>query len=171
MSSNTPPRSVLRSWRRHSLLRPRLTSRSGSTPSPFQAQSEISPGKNALLHRTAAGSTPLPPWSRELRGCLPARPGRQRLISGSCSSARGFDPRFLPTLGRPRAVALHFAHCDQFTAGLAPARVRPCWAHKQKRALVQGALRLDDLTPSSSPKRRKALSGSVSGADACNDPG
>jgi hypothetical protein len=132
MSSNTPPRSVLRSWRRHSLLRPRLTSRSGSTPSPFQAQSEISPGKNALLHRTAAGSTPLPPWSRELRGCLPARPGRQRLISGSCSSARGFDPRFLPTLGRPRAVALHFAHCDQFTAGLAPARVRPCWAHKRE---------------------------------------
>ena len=29
-------------------------------PSPFQAQGEISPGKNALLHCTAAGSTPLP---------------------------------------------------------------------------------------------------------------
>ena len=41
-------------------IRPRLTSRSGSTPSPFQAQGEISPGKNALLHCTAAGSTPLP---------------------------------------------------------------------------------------------------------------
>jgi hypothetical protein len=27
---------------------------------PFQAQGEISPGKNALLHCTAAGSTPLP---------------------------------------------------------------------------------------------------------------
>jgi hypothetical protein len=39
-------------------LRPLLTSRSGSTPSPFQAQSEISPGKNALLHCTAAGFTP-----------------------------------------------------------------------------------------------------------------
>src|SRR5271163_898979 len=45
---------------RRSLLRPRLTSRSGSTPSPFQAQGEISPGKNALLHCTTAGSTPLP---------------------------------------------------------------------------------------------------------------
>ena len=28
-------------------------------PSPFQAQGEISPGKNALLHCTTAGSTPL----------------------------------------------------------------------------------------------------------------
>ena len=44
----------------HRLLRPLLTSRSGSTPSPFQAQGEISPGKNALLHCTTAGSTPLP---------------------------------------------------------------------------------------------------------------
>jgi hypothetical protein len=40
------------------LLRPLLTSRSGSTPSPLQAQGEISPGKNALLHCTTAGSTP-----------------------------------------------------------------------------------------------------------------
>ena len=38
---------------------PLLTSRSGSAPSPFQAQGEISPGKNALLHRTTAGFTPL----------------------------------------------------------------------------------------------------------------
>ena len=44
----------------HRLLRLLLTSRSGSTPSPFQAQGEISPGKDALLHCTAAGSTPLP---------------------------------------------------------------------------------------------------------------
>ena len=44
----------------HRLLRPRLTSRSSSTPPPFQAQGEISPGKNALLHCTTAGSTPLP---------------------------------------------------------------------------------------------------------------
>jgi len=41
------------------LLRPRLTSRSGSSPSPLQAQGEISPGKNALLRCTTAGSTPL----------------------------------------------------------------------------------------------------------------
>ena len=42
-----------------------------------------------------------------------------------------YAPRFLPTLGRPHAVALHFAHCDQLAAGLAPAGVRPCWAHKK----------------------------------------
>src|SRR6266851_8509589 len=64
MASNTPSRSALRLQVSFAafprLLRPRLTSRSGSTPSPFRAQGEISPGKNALLHCTAAGSTPLP---------------------------------------------------------------------------------------------------------------
>ena len=35
------------------LLRPLLTSRSAFA-SPFQAQGEISPGKNAVLHRAAA---------------------------------------------------------------------------------------------------------------------
>ena len=39
----------------HRLLRPLLTSRSGSIPTPFQAQGEISPGKNALLRCTTAG--------------------------------------------------------------------------------------------------------------------
>jgi hypothetical protein len=42
------------------LLRPRLTSRLRLAPPPFQAHSEISPGKNAILPRTTAGSTPLP---------------------------------------------------------------------------------------------------------------
>ena len=41
------------------LLRPLLTSRAGSKPSPFRAQGEISPGKNAFLHCATAGSTPL----------------------------------------------------------------------------------------------------------------
>ncbi|WP_207389750.1 hypothetical protein, partial [Stutzerimonas kirkiae] len=36
------------------------TSRSGSTPLPFQDRGEISPGKNALLLCTTAGFTPLP---------------------------------------------------------------------------------------------------------------
>ena len=56
MALNTSPRLALRS--RLQLLRPLLTSRSGSTPSPFRAQNEISPGKNALLPCTTAGSTP-----------------------------------------------------------------------------------------------------------------
>ncbi|RZO07328.1 hypothetical protein EKG40_14990, partial [Pseudomonas moorei] len=45
---------------------------------------------------------------------------------------RGFDSRFLPTLGRPHAVALHFVRCGQLTAGLSPTRLRPCWAHIKK---------------------------------------
>ena len=73
--------------RRLGLLRPLLTSRSSFALSPFQAQGEISPGKNALLHRTTAGFTPPDPWSQKLCGFMPARLGRQRLLSGSCPSA------------------------------------------------------------------------------------
>jgi hypothetical protein len=84
------------------LLRPLLTSRPASAPaSPFRAQGEISPGKGPRdFPRTVAGSTPPGLWSRELRGHLPARPGRRRLVSGSCSSTRGFAPRFFQR--RPR---------------------------------------------------------------------
>jgi len=46
-----------------------------------------------------------------------------------------YAPRFLPTLGHSHAVALHFAHCDQLAAGLAPAGVRPSWAHHKKNPL------------------------------------
>ena len=49
--------------------------------------------------------------------------------------------RFLPTLvfslpirreKTPHVVALGFTRCDQLVAGLAPAGVRPCWAHQRK---------------------------------------
>ena len=49
-----------------------------------------------------------------------------------CPSACSFAPRFLPTLGRPHAVALRFVRCDQLTVGLPPTRVRPCRAHTKK---------------------------------------
>jgi hypothetical protein len=49
-----------------------------------------------------------------------------------------YAPRFLPTIGHPHAVALHFACCGQLTAGLAPAGVRPCWAHQKKATAKQG---------------------------------
>ncbi len=42
------------------LIRPLLTSRSVSKTSPFQASSEISPGKSHEFPRAIAGSTPLP---------------------------------------------------------------------------------------------------------------
>ncbi len=46
---------------------------------------------------------------------MPAHPARHRLVSGSCPSAHGFAPRFLPTIGHPHAVALHFVRCGQLT--------------------------------------------------------
>ncbi len=74
--------------------------------SPFQAQGEISPGKNALLHRTTAGSTPLRLDHESFAVSGPLALLRQRLLSSSCPSARSFALRFLPTLGHPCAVAL-----------------------------------------------------------------
>ena len=124
------------------LLRPLLTSRSGSSPSSFQTRGEISPGKNAILPRTVAGFTPPDPWPRELRGQLPARPDRHRLISGSCPSTHGFAPRFLSTVGHPSAVAFRFARCGQLAGGLTPPRSRPCWAHNENGALRRRGLNL-----------------------------
>jgi hypothetical protein len=81
-------------------------------PCIFSVRRYVSPclgiqGSAGFLHGTTAGSTSSPlGHNRQLCGCLPARPDRQRLLSGSCSSARGFAPRFLPTIGHPHAVAL-----------------------------------------------------------------
>jgi hypothetical protein len=61
---------------------------------------------------------------------------------GSCSSARSCAPRFLPTLGRPHAVALPFARCDLLAARLPPVGVRPCWAHPIRSPGIAGANRL-----------------------------
>ena len=59
-----------------------------------------------------------------------------------------YAPRFLPTLGRPRAVALRFARRDQLATGLAPVGVRPCWAHIG----IGGSLL--DYTPATPPGMR-----------------
>ncbi len=66
------------------------------------------------------------PWSRGLRGFWPARPARLRLLSGSCSSARSFAPRFLHADLAVRRSAVCFAHCDQLTRGLPPRSRCPC---------------------------------------------
>ena len=100
--------------------------------SGFHPQGEISPGKNALLHHTTAESTP------------PRLDHKRFAVFGALAPLGSafypvpvhwlviYDPRFLPTLGRPHAVALHFARCDQLAGGLAPPGVRPCWAHQKK---------------------------------------
>lgn len=128
----SPSRSALHCRRR---LPPLLTSRSADltvlvalsgTRRDLPRQ-----GRTPSLHDRRIYATD--PWSGELRGALPAHPGRHRLLSGSCPSARSFDPRFLPTVGHPSAVALLFTRCDQRTTGLPPARMRPCWAHNDRR--------------------------------------
>jgi hypothetical protein len=86
-----------------SVLRPRLTSRSAAAASPFQAQGEISPGKNDGLPCTIAGFTAPEPWSRELRGQWPARPARHCLLSGFCSSTRRFATPLRSALRSPSA--------------------------------------------------------------------
>lgn len=141
------------------LLRPLLTSRSGSTPSPFQAQGEISPGKNAFLHRTTAGSTP-PPLGHEsfaVHGPL--------ALVGTASYPvlvhrhAVYAPRFLPTLGHPHAVALHFTRCDQLVAGLPPAGMRPCRAHHRKTPNFRPGLmeRTEVWSASATMRKREAI--------------
>ena len=102
--------------------------------SPFQAQGEISPGKNALLHCTTAGFTPLRLDHESFAASCPLALLGSAFYPVLVHRLAAYAPRFLPTLGHPRAVALHFVRCDQLTAGLAPAGVRPCWAHKIEKA-------------------------------------
>ena len=92
---------------------------------------------------------------------VPARPVRHRLISGFCSSAHGFAPRFLPTFSHPYAVALRFVRCGQLTGGLAPPRLRPCWAYKKRGSLSASLLRCSGT--------RKLLAGSYKGVIVCLD--
>jgi len=60
---------------------------------------------------------------------MPARPAWLRLLSGSCSSARSFAPRFLHAGLAVQRSAVHFARCDQLTRGLSPPGLCPCRAH------------------------------------------
>ena len=100
--------------------------------SPFQALGEISPGKNTLLHRTTAGFTPPCLGHKSFAASSPLA------LLGSASypilvhRLTVYASRFLPTVGHPSAVALHFVRCGQLTGGLAPPGVRPCRAHQKR---------------------------------------
>src|SRR5690606_37983542 len=95
-----------------------------------------SPGKNTLLHRTTAGYTPPHLGHKSFAASCPLA------LLGSASYPilvhrfTVYDPRFLPTVGRPSAVALHFVRCGQLTGGLSPPGVRPCRAHKKRPAIA-----------------------------------
>ena len=153
------------------LLWPLLTSRSAGRPnsampaSPFQASGETSPGKNDDLPRTIAGSTPLPLGRKELRGQWSARPGPQRLVSGSCSSTHGFVSRFVQRTPHDERLALPFGPCDQVPGGLSPPSHRPCRAHhptsRRRRVGARSAPPLRPTAPNSGPVyRRRVLRGS-----------
>jgi len=102
--------------------------------SPFQAQGEISPGKNALLLRTTAGFTPLRLGHESFAASCPLALLGNAFYPVLVHRLTDYAPRFLPTVGHPSAVALHFVRCGQLTGGLAPPGVRPCWAHKKTGA-------------------------------------
>ncbi len=130
MALNTPSRSAL-----HPVLAATTASADFSlrhSVSAFQPQGEISPGKNAHLHRTIAGSTPLRLDHESFAVLCPLALLGSAFYPILVHRLAVYAPRFLPTLGRPHAVALHFVRCDQLTAGLSPAGMRPCWAHKPK---------------------------------------
>ena len=114
------------------LLRPLLTSRSSSHCRPFRHKARSPQVRThsfiaqppdlrrpTLGHKSFAVSCPLALGGNALYPVLVHR-------------LTIYAPRFLPTLGLPNAVALHFAHCDQLAGGLAPPGVRSCWAHKKK---------------------------------------
>ena len=120
------------------LLRLLLTSRAGSCPSPFQAQSEISPGKNALLHCTTAAFTPLCLDHESFATSCPLALLGSAFYPVLVHRLAIYAPRFLPTLSHPHAVALRFVRCDQLTVGLSPTGVRPCWAHRRSSRPLAG---------------------------------
>ena len=101
------------------------------TTSPFQAQGEISPGKNALLLCTTAGFTPLRLDHKSFAVMGPLALLGSAFYPILVHRLADYAPRFLPTLSHPHAVALHFVRRDQLTVGLPPTGVRPCRAHQK----------------------------------------
>ncbi len=99
---------------------------------PFRREARSPRVRDTYLHHTAAAST-LPCLGHEsfaVPGPL-ALLGTAFLYAVLVHRLVIYVPRFLPTLGRPHAVALHFVRRDQLTAGLAPAGMRPCRAHQK----------------------------------------
>ena len=135
VSSVTHSRSVLRR-RLQASSAPALTTSTSAVFSlrqcrrPFWHKAKSHQVRVAHLHRTTTASSPprLGHKSLVVSGPL-ALPG-SAFYAALVHRLAIYAPRFLPTVGRPYAVALRFAHCDQLAAGLAPASMRPCWAHQ-----------------------------------------
>ncbi len=98
------------------LLRPLLTSRSDSSPSPFQARGEIFPGQDAILAQPPDLQHLILDRGLASRACWPSNSAPPS--PGSCPSARGFAPRSLPRSSPLTPVALVQVRCGQLTGGL-----------------------------------------------------
>src|SRR2546422_3401616 len=137
MVLNTPSRLVLRFRSQPHrpclrLLRPLLTSRSGLHRRPFRRKARSPQVRVALLHCTTAGSTPLRLDHESFAVSCPLALLGSAFYPVLVHRRAIYAPRFLPTLGRPHAVALHFVCCDQLTAGLSPPAARPSSAPQKK---------------------------------------
>ena len=116
------------------LIRPLLTSvrRSGglATPSVPRDTGQISWGKSSSFPRTPAGFTALALDGYGLCDSVPARPTKPASVSDFCSSGCDFAPRFLQTVPRGSALALHSCFTSiRLHRGLSPPSCWACPAH------------------------------------------
>ncbi len=154
MLLNTPSRFALQSpWR------PTTASADFSlrlTPSLFQAQGEISPGKNALRCRTTAGSTP-PTFGQESFVAI----GPLALFGKAFYPVLVHRPAAVLRASSPHSVApvqLRFARHDLLATELATVRVRSFWAHQTREPLILRGL-LKERTGVSQCKEINTLRG------------
>ena len=96
---------------------------------------EAKPVRAHTVTAPAAASMPPRLGHRRFVVSCPLTLLRQRFLCGSCSSAHDLRAPIPFRTRSPHAVALHFAHCAQLAAGLAPAGMRPCWVHHKKTHL------------------------------------
>src|SRR4051794_10830738 len=93
---------------------------------------KIELSRSGGLPRTPAGFTVQALDGYGLRDILPARPTRAAFISGCCSSGRDFVPRFLQTVPRGSALALHSCFTSiRLHRGLSPPDRWACPAHRR----------------------------------------
>jgi len=145
------------------LLRPLLTSGSASAASGFRPQGQISPGKNAILHRTTVAFTSPGPWPQELCSHMPARPGRRRLRCASCTSAHGLRSTLPPHARSPSRSCASLASLWPARPGTLTPKIAPMLGAHGKRGrlppLGTAQLKLRPLRPVPSTPGCSARSG------------
>ena len=159
MPDNTPTRLVLHRRGRAFPALPPTTMTSAETllrqrRRPFRRKAGRPQVRAALLHHTTAASTPLRFDHKGFTVLCPLALLGSAFYTVRVPRLMIYDSRFLPTVSCPSAVALHFVHCGQLTAGLSPTRVRPCWAHKKEAPEIRGLGQLLASSCASLPERR-----------------